>query len=1073
MKKILIAYTVLAASVIYAATGIIPEKRYNTVVDQTLKDRTVKIVQASDFNLFWSFTSRSTNITLTGSTVKFRVQNSGATWTTTITGSVDSVTNALTRFTPSNMNTNGQFDFSLTVEKGSVVMCRAVGDLIVDAIAGSGITNALVATTNITWSDYVYTGTAASGPYRAGTNIAFSSNGDGSVNINATNAVASIVAGTMITISTSGTARTVNHQDTSSLASTNNSGGTVLQDMNFDSRGHVTNLTSYNLDGRYYTETESDAKYALLTRTMTAGTGITGGGTLAADRTFNHQDYTSITSTNNSGGTVIQDIGVDSGGLGHITNLVSYDLDGRYYTETESDARFAPIASTNAVRVIAGTAIDVTTNGAVQEFTVNVDGTETFNASGATNLNGTEIKSGTVADARIASTIARDSELTQVLASGTVGVTTSGVNRTVFYKGSAISNVVEDGSPQLGADLDMNGQNITGTTGEIRTTAADAGAYDGQFRDLIATNQFTVDGAILFATDATYNIGAVSANRPQRIYASTQVRSGGSVQAGDGTVSMEQNDFYTTQENYRFYSTHANGNLFMASHDDLSLGFYTGYTNLFVSIYSDGNGTPDVTVSNDNLWCAGNITASGEIRTTAADAGAYDIQGRDGIFTNDLTVSRSITISSTNSSGQSLILPQLGRLTFDTDKDTYIFGSAANQIDMYIGNNLEYRFDPSYLGPITTGAGRLGGFAGTVGSPAFTFKGDEDSGVYRVGANSIGLTTAGTNALTIDANGNVLIASSEIRTTAADAGSYDGQLRDLIVTNNFRVNNDITMVNGNWIGLGASLQRFTWDNTGLSTGVYFSGGNIALGDQVSGADEADLYIYDDRAQLTMISTVGASDATTISMQAGGKSAWGLTAETNGNFTIGASSGDFAFDQNDVGIRNSSPTEALDVTGNILASGTIIGGLVGFAAQKGTAQNNIAASTWTTVSYDDTTADHTFNGGGYSTNTSIYTVPTAGVFTASACMQIRDIDTDHQWYMRFRVISSGPTTNDYLMLQDWCNADGRNIIKGINRTMDLAAGDTVQVQAWHDDSDDTSDFGSGTALQFSMIFQHQD
>lgn len=39
-------------------------------------------------------------------------------------------------------------------------------------------------------------------------------------------------------------------------------------------------------DDRYYTETESDAKYALLTRNMIAGAGLTGGGTLAADRTF-------------------------------------------------------------------------------------------------------------------------------------------------------------------------------------------------------------------------------------------------------------------------------------------------------------------------------------------------------------------------------------------------------------------------------------------------------------------------------------------------------------------------------------------------------------------------------------------------------------------------------------------------------------------------------------------------------------------------------------------------------------------------------------------------------------------
>ena len=79
--------------------------------------------------------------------------------------------------------------------------------------------------------------------------------------------------------------------------------------------------------------------------------------------------------------------------------------------------------------IVEGTAIDITTNGLGR--TVSVDGTESFNASGATNLNGTSIASGTVADARIASSIARDSELTQVLAGTAIGVVTSGVNRTV------------------------------------------------------------------------------------------------------------------------------------------------------------------------------------------------------------------------------------------------------------------------------------------------------------------------------------------------------------------------------------------------------------------------------------------------------------------------------------------------------------------------------------------------------------------------------------------------------------------------------------------------------------------
>ncbi len=52
------------------------------------------------------------------------------------------------------------------------------------------------------------------------------------------------------------TGNTVSHEDLSSQSSINNSNGTVIQDVTLESLGHVTGLVSYNLDNRYYTETE-------------------------------------------------------------------------------------------------------------------------------------------------------------------------------------------------------------------------------------------------------------------------------------------------------------------------------------------------------------------------------------------------------------------------------------------------------------------------------------------------------------------------------------------------------------------------------------------------------------------------------------------------------------------------------------------------------------------------------------------------------------------------------------------------------------------------------------------------
>jgi len=133
---------------------------------------------------------------------------------------------------------------------------------------------------------------------------------------------------------------TFNHEDTSTQASVNNSNGNVIQDISVDTYGHVTVLGSIDLDSLY-----SDPNDATIT--LTAGSGITGGGTFTTDQaangtiTFNHEDTSTQASVNNSNGNVIQDISVDT--YGHVTVLGSIDLDSRYYTETESDSRYVNI----------------------------------------------------------------------------------------------------------------------------------------------------------------------------------------------------------------------------------------------------------------------------------------------------------------------------------------------------------------------------------------------------------------------------------------------------------------------------------------------------------------------------------------------------------------------------------------------------------------------------------------------------------------------------------------------------------------------------------------------------------
>lgn len=71
-----------------------------------------------------------------------------------------------------------------------------------------------------------------------------------------------LASGTAVTVSfTDVNTITIDHTDTSSQASVNNSNGNVIQDVTLDTYGHITGLTSIDLDTRYFTETESDARF--------------------------------------------------------------------------------------------------------------------------------------------------------------------------------------------------------------------------------------------------------------------------------------------------------------------------------------------------------------------------------------------------------------------------------------------------------------------------------------------------------------------------------------------------------------------------------------------------------------------------------------------------------------------------------------------------------------------------------------------------------------------------------------------------------------------------------------------
>jgi len=126
---------------------------------------------------------------------------------------------------------------------------------------------------------------------------------------------------------------TLSHSDTSSVSNSDNSGNTFIQDINFDTYGHVTSVGTGTVSVNNGTLTVQ-------------GTGALGGsGTFTANQSGNatisisHDDTSSQGSVNNSGSNFIQDITLDT--YGHITGITSASAGG-------GTINFSPVVHRNS-----------------------------------------------------------------------------------------------------------------------------------------------------------------------------------------------------------------------------------------------------------------------------------------------------------------------------------------------------------------------------------------------------------------------------------------------------------------------------------------------------------------------------------------------------------------------------------------------------------------------------------------------------------------------------------------------------------------------------------------------------
>jgi hypothetical protein len=111
-------------------------------------------------------------------------------------------------------------------------------------------------TTSLSW----YCAVDSTGAGGGMTSWLLSANGAATIDVTDGETV-DFASGSGLNVSRSTQTITFSHNDTSTQSSVDSSNGNVVQDVSLDTYGHVTSLTSYDLDNRYFTETESDTNF--------------------------------------------------------------------------------------------------------------------------------------------------------------------------------------------------------------------------------------------------------------------------------------------------------------------------------------------------------------------------------------------------------------------------------------------------------------------------------------------------------------------------------------------------------------------------------------------------------------------------------------------------------------------------------------------------------------------------------------------------------------------------------------------------------------------------------------------
>ena len=321
------------------------------------------------------------------------------------------------------------------------------------------------------------------------------------------------------------------HPDTSSQSSINGSAGVVIQDISVDTYGHVTLLGTVDLDDRYALAGEVGGGDVPSSRTITAGSGLTGGGSLTSNITISHADTSTQGSINGSGGFAIQDVTLD--GFGHVTALAAVNLDSRYMQDVSAGSGIT-ITGTAPTLTIAhadtSTQSSVNNSGGtfIQDITLDTYGhiTAIVSASAGSVLDGNylALTGGTLTGGLSGTTLTMSGAITAQSTLAVTGTTTLGavnVGGAAAFTGSVAFNPGSAGAPfTIGAN--GQGQTVTGLKAEQLDVTLTAGTGLSGGGALTTDRSVAVDLTYAFTWTGQHTFSPGSVQAPFALNANAQ-----------------------------------------------------------------------------------------------------------------------------------------------------------------------------------------------------------------------------------------------------------------------------------------------------------------------------------------------------------------------------------------------------------------------------------------------------------------------------------------------------------------------------------------------------------------------